>query len=111
MAGITPATVALLVTPTRGTGLPPETSAATAEEFTTVPVQRLILSKETPRLLVDTLNHMVRAAPTRAPSAATTMADRQRAIRHAEAPASVAEDSTVAVVDLTAVAGTINSIN
>ena len=43
------------------------------------------------RRLEDTLHPAVRAASARAPSAATSMADRQKAIRHAEAPASVAE--------------------
>ena len=66
-------------------------NSADAAEFTTVPAQRPGLSTETTRLLEDTLNPAVRAASARAPSAATTRADRPGAIRHAEAPASVAE--------------------
>jgi hypothetical protein len=61
------------------------------------------------------LNPAARAVPARAPSAATTMADRPRAIRHAEAPASVAEQRVAAVAeqrmaagDLAAVAGVID---
>ena len=77
-----------------------ETSAGAAE-FTTVPAQRPGLSTETPRLLEDTLHPAARAASARAPSAATAMADRPGAIRHAEAPASVAE-RRVAAVDLAA---------
>jgi hypothetical protein len=57
---------------------------------------------ETLRLLEDTLHRAVRAGSARAPSAATTMADRQGAFRHAEAPASAAEH-LVAVEDFTAV--------
>ena len=68
----------------------PGTSAG-AVEFTTVPAQRIGLSTETTGLREDTLNPAVRAEPTRAPSAVTTMADRQGAFRHGEALASVAE--------------------
>ena len=75
--------------PTRGPGLPTGTPERAAE-FTTVPAQRPILSAETQRRLEDTVNHTVRAAFTLAPLAATTMAERQGAIHHAEAPASVA---------------------
>ena len=64
---------------------------AHAVESTTVPAQPPGLSTETSRLLEDTPNPAVRAAHARAPSAATTMADRPRAIRRAEAPAWVAE--------------------
>ena len=56
------------------------------------------LSTETGRRREDTLHPAVRAASARAPSAASRRADRQRAIRHAEAPASVAEHRAVAVV-------------
>ena len=66
-------------------------TSARAAESTTVPAQPPGLSTETRRLLEDTPNPAVRAASARAPSAATTMADRQGAFRHAEAPASVAE--------------------
>src|SRR5580658_3982024 len=48
-------------------------------------------SKETLRVLEDSLLLGVRAASTQALSAATTMAGRRGAIRRAEAPASVAE--------------------
>ena len=72
--------------PTQAPGLPAATSAEAAE-FTTVPAERPGLSTETPRLLEDTLNPAVRAAFARAPSAATDRADRQEAIRRAEAPA------------------------
>ena len=54
------------------------------------------LSTETGRRLEDTLNPAVRAAHARAPSAAMSMADRPRAIRHAEAPAWVAEQRVAA---------------
>jgi hypothetical protein len=70
-----------------------------AAEFPTVPAQRPDLSTEAPRLPEDTLHPAVRAASARAPSAATTMEDRQGAIRHAEAPAWVAEQRVAAVVD------------
>ena len=72
--------------PTRGTGLPAATSAEAAE-FTTVPAERPGLSTEAARPLEDTLNPAVRAAFARGPSTATDRADRQEAIRRAEAPA------------------------
>ena len=73
-------------------------TSAGAAEFTTVLAQRPILSAEIPRRLEDTVNHRVKAASTRAPSAATTMADRRGAIPHAEAPAWVAEEDFMAAV-------------
>jgi hypothetical protein len=98
--------------PTQGTG--PGTWAD-AVELTTVPAQPPGPSTETGRRLEAMLNPAARAAPARAPSAATTMADRPRAIRHAEAPASVAEQRVAAVAeqrmaagDLAAVAGVID---
>ena len=45
------------------------------------------------------LNRAVRAASARAPSAAIGRADRQRAFRHAEAPAWVAEQRVAAVAE------------
>jgi len=65
---------------------------------------------ETLRLLEDTLHPEGRAGSARAPSAATTMEDRQGIFRHAGAPASAVEDlvvvegfTGVAAEDLTAV--------
>lgn len=89
--------------PTQGTDLSAGTSVGMAE-LTTAPAQRLGLSMEIARLREDTLNHAVRAACARAPSAATTMAARPEAFRHEEAPASVAE-ADVAVVGVGAVEG------
>jgi hypothetical protein len=96
----------LVAAPSEGIG--PGTSAGAAE-CTPVPAQRPILSVETTGLLEDTLNPTVRPGPARALLAATTMADRQGAFRHAEAPASVAEGRVVAAEDLmVAVAGISN---
>jgi len=76
---------------------------AAAAGLKTVPARRPGLLKETITLLEDTLNTAVRAASARAPSATTTMADRQGAFHRAEAPASVAEGRRRMVVeDLTA---------
>jgi len=58
--------------------------------FTTVPAERPGLSTEATRLHEDTRNLAVRAGPARVLSAATARADRQGAIRHAEAGASAA---------------------
>ncbi len=55
--------------------------------------------------LEDTLSLAVRAAFTRAPSAATTTAERPRAIPPAEAPAWAAEAFTAAAEGMAAVAG------
>src|ERR1035441_6193938 len=72
--------------------------AADAAELTAVPAQQPQpdLSTETGRLLEAMLNPAARAAHARAPSAATTMADKPRAIRHAEAPAWAAEQRVAA---------------
>jgi hypothetical protein len=76
-----------------------------AAEFTTILAQQPSRSTETSRRLADTLNLVARAASAPAPSAATTMADRQGAFRHTEARAwaaahvaavPVAEEGTVA---------------
>lgn len=75
---------------------------AHAAELRTVPAQPPDLSKETGRRLEATLNPAGRAAPARVPSAATAMADRPRAIRHAEAPVPVAEQRTAAAEQRTA---------
>jgi hypothetical protein len=64
---------------------------------TTIPPQQPGLSSEIPGLLEDTLNRAVRAASAQVPSAATTMADRKGAIRHAVAPALVAAEDFMAV--------------
>src|ERR1700722_1452220 len=77
----------------RQTGTP-----AGAAESPSVSAQPPGLLKETTRLLEDTLNPSVRAVRTRGPSAATTMAERQGALRHAEVRASVAEQRVVAAV-------------
>ena len=77
-----------------------------AAGLSTVPELRAGPSAETRELREDTRNLAARAAFARAHSAATTTAERNEAIRHAEAPASVAEDFT-AVAEATA-AGTDN---
>jgi len=78
---------------------------ARVEEFPTVPAQRPERSTETGRRREDTLHPAVRAASARALSAASGRAGRQRAIRHAEAPALVAEQRVAAVVEQRAGAG------
>jgi hypothetical protein len=77
---------------------------ATAAGFITARAGPTGLSTETPGLLEGTLNRAVRAGSAQAPSAATAMAGRRGATRHAEAPATVAEDFA-AEGDLAAVAG------
>jgi hypothetical protein len=86
----------------KGTGPPVRTPGVPAG-LKTVPPQRPGLLKETTTLLEDTLNLAVRAASARVPSATTTMAGRKGVFRHAEVPASAAEEGRVA-----AVAGTNN---
>ena len=91
---------------------------ARAADFPAVPAQRPGLSTGTDRRREDTLHPAARPAPARAPSAASRRADRQRAIRHGEAPALVAEQRVEAVVEdravgvaeegMEAVAGTTN---
>jgi len=81
---------------TKRVGHPARTLASEAAN-PTVPPQRPGHLKETTTLLEDTLNLAVRAASARAPSAATTTAERQGAIHRAEVPASVAEQRVVAV--------------
>src|ERR1700690_4309287 len=76
----------LLLAPMQGTGHPTGTSGDEVE-FTTALARRPGLSTETPRLLEDTLNPVARAGSAQGRSAATTMADRQGAIHHAEAAA------------------------
>jgi len=61
-------------------------TSAGAAGSTTVPAQLPGLLTETSRRLGDMLHPAVRAASAPAPSAATTMAGRQRAFPHAEAP-------------------------
>jgi hypothetical protein len=74
---------------------------ADAAELTAVPAQQPQpdLSTETGRLLEAMLNPAGKAAHARAPSAAMTMADKPRAIRHAEAPAWVAEQRVAAAAE------------
>jgi len=79
----------------KGTG-PPVRTLAVSAGLKTVPPQRPGLLKETTTLLEDTLNLTVRAASARVPSATTTMAGRKGVFRHAEVPASVAEQRVVA---------------
>jgi hypothetical protein len=79
------------------TGLPTRTPAAAAG-LKTIPPQRPGLLKETITLLEDTLNLGVRAASARVPLATTTMAGRKGVFRHAEVPASAAEEGRVAAV-------------
>jgi hypothetical protein len=79
------------------TGLPTRTPAAAAG-LKTIPPQRPGHLKETITLLEDTLNLGVRAASARVPLATTTMAVRKGVFRHAEVPASVAEEGRVAAV-------------
>src|SRR5208282_753934 len=71
-------------------------TATAAAESTTGPAGLRDRSKETPRLLEDSLRLGVKAASGRALSATTTMAGRRGAIRRAEAPASVAEGRVAA---------------
>ncbi len=68
------------------------------EEFITIPANRLILSAETLALLEDMPHRAVRAGPVRAPSVATTMAERQGAFLRAEAPALAVEEASTAAV-------------
>jgi hypothetical protein len=97
--GTPPSAVELAPVPTKGTGRQTGTPAGAAE-IPTVPAQRPGLLKETTRLLEGSVSPAVRAASARAPSAGTTMADRQGAFRHAEAPASAAEQRVAAVAGI-----------
>src|ERR1700688_1337697 len=81
----------------KGTGPPVRTPAVPAG-LKTVPPQRPGLLKETTTLLEGMLTLAVRAVSTRAPSATTTMAGRKGVFRHAEVPASAAEEGRVAAV-------------
>jgi hypothetical protein len=81
----------------KGTG-PPVRTLAVPAGLKTIPPQRPGLLNETTTLLEDTLNLAVRAASARVPSATTTMAGRKGVFRHAEVPASVAEQRVVAAV-------------
>jgi len=85
--------------------------SALAAESTTIPAQRPDLSTETGRQLGDTLNPTVRAASARVHSAATIMAARPEAFRHAEAPALVAGQRVVAAEQRMAVAGVGNRVS
>jgi hypothetical protein len=69
--------------------------------FSIIPAQGLCLSTETTGRREDTLNPAVRAAPTPARLAHTTMAETQGAFRQAVEVAS-AEDFTAAEADSTA---------
>ena len=80
-------------------------AANVLEGLTTVAVKLPDLSRETGMPLEATLSLAVRVAFTRAPSAATTTAERPGAIPPAEAPAWVAEAFTAAAEGTPAVAG------
>ena len=94
-AELTAAAVDSTPAPTPGTGLPTGMSVRAAESATVL-AQQPDLPTETHGLLEDTRNPAVKVGRARAPSAATTVADRQRAIRHAEAPALAAEQRVAA---------------
>ena len=81
----------------KGTG-PPVRRPAVPVGLKTVPPQRPSHLKETTTLLEDTLNPAVKAVLARAPSAATTTAEKQGAIHRAEVPASAEEEGRVAAV-------------
>jgi hypothetical protein len=81
----------------KGTG-PPVRRPAVPVGLKTVPPQGPGLLKETTTRLEDTLNLAVRAASARVPSATTTMAGRKGVFRHAEMPASAAEEGRVEAV-------------
>lgn len=83
-------------------GLLPEPPGGAAE-FTTVLAERPGLSREITKLPEDTRNLAVRAEPALELSAATTVADRQGAIRRAEAGALVAVQRAAAVQRLAVV--------
>ena len=70
---------------------------ARAADLPAVPAPGPRPSTETPGLREDTVHPAVRAASARAPSATSRGVDKQGAIRHAEAPALVAEEAVVAV--------------
>jgi hypothetical protein len=80
---------------------PPTRTPSAAAGLKTALAQRPGLLKETITPLEDTLNPAVKAVRARAPSVGTTMADRQGAFRHAEVPASVAEQHVEAVAGVT----------
>jgi hypothetical protein len=82
---------------TRRIGHPARTPVSEAAN-PTVPAQRPGPLKETITRPEDTLNPAVKAVRARAPSATTTMAGRKGVFRHAEVPASAAEEGRVAAV-------------
>jgi hypothetical protein len=67
--------------------------------FTTAQAEPPSPSTEIPGLLEDMLNPAVRAASAPVPSAATIMADRKGAFRHAEAPAWVETEGPMGAVE------------
>jgi len=79
---------------------------ARARATSTVPAQSPGRSAEAGRLLADTQNLAVRLAHARVPLATSSMAGRQEASPHAEAPAWAAEPAAAA--DLTAEAAVTN---
>jgi hypothetical protein len=99
MAGITPGAGRFT------TGAVLREEQASGAELSTVQGQRPGLSTEIGRRLGDTLHHAARVAYARAPSAATAMADRKRATRHAEAPVWVAAARVVEADLMAVVAG------
>ena len=72
---------------------------ARAADLPAVPAPGPRPSTETPGLREDTVHPAVRAASARAPSATSRGVDKQGAIRHAEAPALVAEHRVEAVLE------------
>src|SRR5580704_14752569 len=82
--GITPAAAPFI------TGTTSTEAGATGAEVSTGPGKEPGLSTEIAGLLEDTPRPTVRAASIQAPSAATTVAGKQEASPHAEAPASAA---------------------
>lgn len=76
--------------------------------FSTIPAQLPSLSKEVPRPREGTLNRAVKAECVRSPSATTIMAERQGAIRHEEAPASVVGQGVAPLAE--GMAGAVNQV-
>jgi hypothetical protein len=96
-ADLAAAAAEIALVPAKEAGHLLETSVG-AVKLPTVPVRHPGLSKETTRLLEDTLNPAAKAASTQVPSAATATAERQEAIPHEGAPALAAVVVVVAAV-------------
>ena len=91
-ADITPAAT-LFITGAASTG-----AGASVADFPAVPALRPEVSTGTGRQLEGTLHPAARVAPAREPLATSKRVDRQRAIRHVEAPALVVDRAVAAVV-------------